>query len=57
MLVETRCASETFLLVDLEVGWWRNSHCGSVVSNSTDIHEDMGSVPGLIQWVGDLALL
>ena len=24
--------------------------------NLSSIHEDMGSTPGLIQWVGDLAL-
>ena len=34
-----------------------NSHRGSVVTNLTSIHEDMGSIPGLAQWVKDLALL
>ena len=33
-----------------------NSHCGSVVRNLTSIHEDVGSIPGLVQWVKDLAL-
>ena len=33
-----------------------SSRCGSVVTNPTSIHEDMGSFPGLSQWVEDLAL-
>ena len=34
----------------------RSSHHGSVVMNLTSIHEDSGLVPGLAQWVKDLAL-
>ena len=34
-----------------------SSHCGSVVWNLTSIHEDMGSIPVLPQWVKDPALL
>ena len=27
------------------------------ITNQTSIHRDMGSTPGLVQWVKDLALL
>ena len=33
-----------------------SSHCGSVEMNLTSIHEDTGWIPGLTQWVKDLAL-
>ena len=32
------------------------SYHGSVVMNPTNIHKDVGSIPGLAQWVKDLAL-
>ena len=36
-------------------GLW-SSHYGSAITNPTSIHEDVGSIPGLAQWVKDLAL-
>ena len=35
---------------------WRSFYCGSAVMNPTSIHEDTGSIPGLIQWVKDPVL-
>jgi len=34
-----------------------SSCCGSVVTNVTNIHEDVGFIPGFDQWVKDLVLL
>ena len=34
----------------------QSSHRGSVEMNLTGIHEDADLIPGLVQWVMDLAL-
>ena len=33
-----------------------SSHCGSMVTNPTSIHEDVGLISGLMQWIKDPAL-
>ena len=35
---------------------YQSFHWGSVVKNPTNIHEDMGLIPGSTQWVKDMAL-
>ena len=36
---------------------FREFHCGSAVMNLTGIHENVSLIPGLAQWIKDLALL
>ena len=42
-----------FFEIKLNVG---SSYCGALEMNPTSIHEDVGSIPGLAQWVRDLTL-
>ena len=44
-------------LINLLNLYLRSSHCGSAVMSLTNIHEDLGSIPGPLQWVKDPALL
>ena len=36
--------------------WYRSSCCGAAEMNSTNIHEVVGLIPGLAQWVKDSVL-
>ena len=42
-----------FHLVALNIKTLRSSHRGSAILNLTSIHEDVGLIPGLTQWVKD----
>ena len=43
-----------FYIYIYKIFW--SSYCGTVERNPTSIHEDMGFIPGLTRWVGDLVL-
>ena len=51
-----RAAQEMAKRQQQKNGHWRSSGRGLAVMNLISIHEDMGSIPGLVQWVKDLAL-
>ena len=40
----------------IKMSWTWSSHYGSAEMNPTGIHEDVGSIPGLAQWVKGLVL-
>ena len=47
---------EEFATITLKKKYSWSSQCGSVVVNPISIHENMGLIRGLAQWVKDLAL-
>ena len=50
--IQSGCYTSAHTLIKSRM---RSSHCGSVVMNLTSVHEDVCSIPGLDQWVTDLA--
>ena len=45
-----------FRIYDVK-NYYGSFHCGSVVTNPTSIHDDVGSIHGPTQWIKDLVLL
>ena len=44
-------------MIELKKNVSESSCCGTAEMNPASICEDVSSIPGLAQWVGDLALL
>ena len=48
--------SIVIIIIVIILYWGGRSHCGAVETSPISIHKDVGSIPGLTQWVKDLAL-
>ena len=53
MQIKTTMRPHTSQTASIKKSTKGSSHCGSAVMNPTSIHEDMDSIPGLVQWVKD----
>ena len=49
------CTFESPVELILKIPAW-SSHYGSAETNLTSIHEDVGSIPGLTQWIKEPVL-
>ena len=54
---QQRLSLPLVMVTDKMVFMFASSHCSSAVASQTSIHEDVGLIPGLTQWVKDPVLL